>query len=142
MPAEWSTLESLPHSFLSQRYVSGVIQTSLQLTFRVTSDPELEFLTQNCVISAEWSTLESLPHSSLAQRYVSGVIQTSLQLTVTVTCDPELDYLKQNWFRSAEWGTLDSFRPILSCTEICVRVNTDISGIVRLQLTLTVTCET
>jgi hypothetical protein len=67
--------------------------------------------------------------SFLAQRYVSGVIQTYTELTVTVICDPELDFLKENWVMSAEWSTLDSLRPFLSCTEICVRGNTDISGI-------------
>jgi hypothetical protein len=116
-----------------------VIQTSLQLTVTVTCVPELDFLKQNWVMSADWSTLDSLPHSSLAQRYVSGLIQTSLQLTVTVTYDPELDFLKQNWVMSAEWSRLDSLPPFLCCTEICVRVITDISGIVRLRLTVTVT---
>jgi hypothetical protein len=42
---------------------------------------------------------------------------------------------------AAEWSTLDSLLPFLCCTEICVRGNTDISGIVRLQLTFTVTCD-
>jgi hypothetical protein len=42
---------------------------------------------------------------------------------------------------SAEWSTLDSLRPFLSCTEIFVRDNKDISGIVRLQLTITVTID-
>jgi hypothetical protein len=67
--------------------------------------------------------------STLAQRYVSGVIQTSLEFTITVTCDPELDFSKQKCLMTAEWSTLDSLRPFLSCTEICVRGNTDISGI-------------
>jgi hypothetical protein len=67
--------------------------------------------------------------STLAQRYVSGLIQISLQLTVTVTSDQELDILQQNRFMSAEWRTLDSLPPFLSCTEICVRGNTDISAI-------------
>jgi hypothetical protein len=58
------------HSSLAQRYVSRVIQTTLQLTFRVTYDPELDFLKQNWVMSAEWSKFDSLPQSSLAQRYV------------------------------------------------------------------------
>jgi hypothetical protein len=61
MSAEWSTLDSLPHSSLAQRYVSGVIQTSLQLTVTVTSDTELDFLKENGVISAEWGTRDSLP---------------------------------------------------------------------------------
>jgi hypothetical protein len=116
-------------SSLAQRYVSGVIQTSLELTVSVTFDPELDFLKQNWVMSTEWSTLDSPPHSSLAQRYVSAVIQTSLQLTLTVTCDSELDFLKQNWVMSTEWSTLDSLPPFLSCAEICVLGNTDFSGI-------------
>jgi hypothetical protein len=41
MSSEWSTPDSLPHSPLAQRYVSGVIQTSLQLTFTVKNDPEV-----------------------------------------------------------------------------------------------------
>jgi hypothetical protein len=77
---------------LAQRYVSGIIQTSLQLTVTVTCDPELYLLKQNWVIPAEWSKRDSLPHSSLAQRYVSGVIQKSLELSVTVTCDTELAF--------------------------------------------------
>jgi hypothetical protein len=46
----WVSLQSgvnLPHflpSSLAQRYVSGVIQTSLELTVTVTCDPELDFL--------------------------------------------------------------------------------------------------
>jgi hypothetical protein len=116
-------------SSLPQRYVSGVLQTSLELTVTVTFYQELDFLKQNWVISAEWSTLDSPPHSSLAPRHVSGLIQTSLQLTITVICDPELDLLKENWVMSAEWSTLDSLRPFLSCTDICGRGNTDISGI-------------
>jgi hypothetical protein len=67
--------------------------------------------------------------SSPAQRYVSGVIQTYMELTVTVIYDPELDFLKENWDMSAERSTHDSLRPFLSCTEICVRGNTDISEI-------------
>jgi hypothetical protein len=67
--------------------------------------------------------------SSLEQKYVSGVIQTSMQLKFTFICDPELDFLKQNWVISAEWSTLDSLRPFLSCTEICVLSDTDISAI-------------
>jgi hypothetical protein len=82
-------------SSLALSDVSGVIQTSLELTVTVTCDPELNFLKQNGVMSAEWSTLDSLPNSSLAQRYVSGVIQSSLQLTFTFIYDPELDFLKQ-----------------------------------------------
>jgi hypothetical protein len=42
MSAEWSTLDSLPHSFLAQRYVSEVIQTSLELPVTVSCDPELD----------------------------------------------------------------------------------------------------
>jgi hypothetical protein len=73
---------------LAKRYVSGVIQTSLQLTVTVSYDPEVvTFLKQNWFMSAEWCTLDSLPHSSLAQRYMSGVIETSLEITVTVICD-------------------------------------------------------
>jgi hypothetical protein len=72
---------------------------------------------------------------------VSGEIQTSLKLKFTVTYYPELDFLKQKWVMSAEWSRLDSIRPFPSCTEICVRGNTDISGIVRLQLTIRVTCD-
>jgi hypothetical protein len=82
--------------------VSGVIQTSLQLTVTVRYDPEVViFLKENWVMSAESSTLDSLPHFPLAQRYESRVILTSLEITVTVTweleipvtvtCDPELD---------------------------------------------------
>jgi hypothetical protein len=89
----------------------------------------VNFLKENCVMSAEWSTLDSFPHSPLAERYVSGLIPTSLQLTVTVICDTELHFLKQNWVIFAEWSKLESLRPFLSCTEICVRVNTDISAI-------------
>jgi hypothetical protein len=47
-------------SSLAQRYVSGIIQTSLELTVTVTSYPELDFRKQNCVMSAECSTLDSL----------------------------------------------------------------------------------
>jgi hypothetical protein len=64
MSAEWSTLDSLLRfhlSSLAQSYVSGVRETSLQLTIRVTCDPELDFIKQNWVMSAEWSTLDSLP---------------------------------------------------------------------------------
>jgi hypothetical protein len=78
--------------------VSGLIGSSLQLTVKVTYDPELDFLKQNWVISAEWSTIDSLPlflPSSLAQRNVSGVIETSLQLTFAFTCDQELIFLKK-----------------------------------------------
>jgi hypothetical protein len=67
--------------------------------------------------------------SSLAQRYVYGVIETSLQLTVTVIFIPELEFLKQNLFMSAEWSTRDSLPPFLSCTEISVLRNTNISRI-------------
>jgi hypothetical protein len=78
-------------SSLAQRYVSGVIQTALQLTVTVRYDPDVvTFLKQNWFMSAEWCTLDSLTHSSLAQKYVSGDIQTSLEITVTVTCDLEL----------------------------------------------------
>jgi hypothetical protein len=135
MSAEWSTLDSLPPflpSSPAHSNVSGVIETSLQLTFALIYDPELDFIKQNWDMSAAWSTLDSLPPflpSSLEQRYVSGLIERSLQLTVTVTCDPELDFLKQNWVMSPEWSTLDSLPPFLSCTEICVQGNTDISAI-------------
>jgi hypothetical protein len=130
--------------------VSGVIQTSLEIIVAVTCDmelpvtvvcdPELDLymlyviLKQYWVISADWSTLDSIPHSSLAQTYVSEVIQTSLELPVTVTCDSDLDLyvlyviLKQHWVMSAEWSTRDSLPPFLSCTEIGVRGNTDISN--------------
>jgi hypothetical protein len=67
---------------------------------------------------------------------VSAVIQKSLELTVTVTCYTELDFLKQNWVMSEEWSTRDSLRPIVSCTEIFVWSNTDISAI-----TFTVRCD-
>jgi hypothetical protein len=80
-------------------------------------------------MSAEWSTRDSLPHSSLAQTYVSGVIQTSLELTVTVNSDPELEFLKQNSVIFAKWSKPDSHHPFHCCTEICVRGNTEISGI-------------
>jgi hypothetical protein len=83
-------------------------------------------------MSAEWSTLDSLPPfppSSLAQSYVSVIIEKSMQLTVTITCDPELDFLKQNRVMYAEWSILDSIPPFLSCREICVQVNTNISAI-------------
>jgi hypothetical protein len=49
----------LPSS-LAQSYVSGVIQTSLELTVTVIFDPELDFLKLNWVMSAEWNTLDSL----------------------------------------------------------------------------------
>jgi hypothetical protein len=52
-----------------------------------------------------------------------------LELAVTFTYDPKRDFLKQNWVMTAEWSTLDSLSPFLSCTEICVRYNTDISAI-------------
>jgi FPC/CPF motif-containing protein YcgG len=74
MSAEWSTLDSLSHSSLAERYISGVIETTMQLTFMVTFDPELDFLKQNRFMSAVWSTLASLPPFSLAQRYESVVI--------------------------------------------------------------------
>jgi hypothetical protein len=119
----------LPSS-LAQRYVSGVIQTFLQLTVTVIYDPELDFLKQNWVMSPEWSTRDSIPHSSLAQRYVSVVIKPSLELIFTFTCDMELDFFKQNWVISAEWITRDSLPPFFSCTEICVRDNTNICGII------------
>jgi hypothetical protein len=67
--------------------------------------------------------------SSRAQTYVSGLIQTFLELTVTVTSDSELVFLKQNWVMSAEWSSRYSLPPFLSCTEICVRGNTDNSSI-------------
>jgi hypothetical protein len=60
MSAEWSTLDSLPHSSLAQRYVSEVIQTSLELTVTLISDPELDLymlyaiLKQNWLMPAEW----------------------------------------------------------------------------------------
>jgi hypothetical protein len=115
MAAEWTTLASLPQSSLAQRYVSGVIQTSLQLTVTVRYDPVVvTFLKYNLVMSSEWSTLDSLPHSPLAQKYVSSVIQTSLEITVTLTRDPDLELYvlyvihKQNWVISAESSTLDS----------------------------------
>jgi hypothetical protein len=38
-----------------------VIRISLQLTFTVTFDPDLELLQENWFISAEWGTLEKLP---------------------------------------------------------------------------------
>jgi hypothetical protein len=94
-------------SYLAQRYVSGIIQTSLQLTVTVIYYPKLEFLKQNWVMSPEWSTLDSRPHSSLRQRYVSVVIHTYMELIFAVICDPELDFLKENWVISAEWSTLD-----------------------------------
>jgi hypothetical protein len=151
MSAEWCTLDQIPHFNLAQRYVSGDIQTSLEITVTVTFDMELpvtvicdrelylyllyEILKEYWVISADWSTLDSHPHSSLAQSYVSEGIQTSLELQVTFTCDAELELyvlyliLKQNWVMSARWSTLDSLPPFLSCTEICVLVNTDIYAI-------------
>jgi hypothetical protein len=49
----------LPSS-LAQRYVSGLIQTYLELTVTVIYDPELEFLKENWVMSAGWSTLDSI----------------------------------------------------------------------------------
>jgi hypothetical protein len=84
-----------------------VIQISLELTFTVTCDPELDFLKQNWVTSAEWSRLDSLCPFLFAQRYVSGVIQTSLELRVKVKYDPDLDFLKEDWVMSAEGSTLD-----------------------------------
>jgi hypothetical protein len=42
MSAEWSTLDSLSHSSLAQRYVPEVIETSLELPVTVTCDPELD----------------------------------------------------------------------------------------------------
>jgi hypothetical protein len=68
-------------------------------------------------------------YSSLAQRYVSGLIQTFLELKFTFKYDPELDFLKQKWVMSAECSRIDSLRPFILCTYICVRGNTDISGI-------------
>jgi hypothetical protein len=123
----------LPSS-LSQKYVSGVIQKFLELKYTVTCDPELDFLKQNCVMSAEQNTHDSLsPFLSCTEICVRGNTDISgivrLQLRVTVTFEPELDFLKQNWFMSAEWSTLDSLRRFLSCSEICVRGNTDISTI-------------
>jgi hypothetical protein len=47
----------LPSS-VGQRYVSGVIQTSLELKVTVKYDPELDFLKQNWVMSAEWDKLD------------------------------------------------------------------------------------
>jgi hypothetical protein len=70
---------------------------------------------------------------------ICGIVR--LNLNFMLTCEPELDFLKQNWDMSAEWNTLHSLRPSLSCTEICVKSNTDIYGIVRLQLTFMLTCE-
>jgi hypothetical protein len=130
----------LPSS-LAQRYVSVVIQTSLQLTITVISDPELVFLKQNWVTSADWSTLDSiLPFLCCTEicvqvnKDISGIVR--LQLTTTVTFDPELDLLKQNWVMSAEGSTRDSFPPFFSCTEICVRfIQTS------MQLTVTLTCD-
>jgi hypothetical protein len=48
-------------SFLAQRYGSGAIQKSMELTVRVAGDPELDFHKENGVMSAERSTLDSLP---------------------------------------------------------------------------------
>jgi hypothetical protein len=45
-------------SSLAQRYVSGVIQTFLQLRVMVICDPELQLLKQIWVMSAECSTLD------------------------------------------------------------------------------------
>jgi hypothetical protein len=61
MSAEWSTLDSLPHSSLAQRYVSEVIETSLELPVTFTSYMELDFLKQNLFMSAEWGKPDSLP---------------------------------------------------------------------------------
>jgi hypothetical protein len=52
-----------------------------------------------------------------------------MELTVTITCDPELDFLKLNCVMSAEWSRLDSLPPFLSCRELCVQGDTDISVI-------------
>jgi hypothetical protein len=114
---------------VAQIYVSGVIQTSLELTFTVTYDPELDFLKENCVMSADWRTRDSLPPFLSCTEICVHVIKTSLQLTVTLICDPELDFLKQKWVMSSERSTLDSLRPFLPWTKICVRGITDISGI-------------
>jgi hypothetical protein len=62
-------------SFLAQRYVSRVIQTSLQITVTVKFDPELDFPKQKWVMSEEWSTLDSLRPFLSCQRYLSGVIK-------------------------------------------------------------------
>jgi hypothetical protein len=47
MSAEWSTHDSLDHSPLAQRYVSGVIQAFLEIAVTVTCDLELP-VTFNC----------------------------------------------------------------------------------------------
>jgi hypothetical protein len=122
-------LTDIPPSYLAQRYLFGVIQTSLQLTFTVSSDPDRDFSNRTGIFLQSVVHLTDFFPSSLALRYGSRLIQTSLQLTVTVKFDPGLEFLKQNWIMSAEWSTFDSLHPFLSCTEICVRGNTDISAI-------------
>jgi hypothetical protein len=99
--------------------VSGILQTSLELTVTVTYDPELDFLKENWVMSADWSTRDSLPPFLSCTEICVRNIHTSMQLTVTFTCDPELDFLKQNWVISAEWGKLDSL-PYASLAQIYV----------------------
>jgi hypothetical protein len=47
-------------SSLAQRYVSRVIETSLQLTVAVIYEPEPDILEQNWVMSAECFTLDSI----------------------------------------------------------------------------------
>jgi hypothetical protein len=116
-------------SSLAQRYVSGLIQTFLELTVTVIYDPELDFLKKKWIMSAELSTRDIIPAFLSCIEICVGEIQTYLQLIFTVTSDQKLDFLKQNWVMSAEWGTCDSLPPFLSCTEICVRVYTDISKI-------------
>jgi hypothetical protein len=138
MSAEWSTRDSLPPIFsCTEIFVWGNTDISA-ITFTVRCDPEVvTFLKGNWFMSAERGTLDSLRRflscTEICVRGntdISGILR--LQLTVTFTFDKELDFLKQNLFVSAEWSRLDSLPPFLCCTEICVRVITDISGIVKL----------
>jgi hypothetical protein len=50
----------LPSS-VAQRYVSSVIQTSLQLRATDICDQELYFIKQNWLMAAGWNSLDSLP---------------------------------------------------------------------------------
>jgi hypothetical protein len=102
----------LPSS-VAQRYVSRVIQTSLELTVTVKFDPELDFLKQNLVMSAEWVTRDSLPHFlSCTEIFVRGCRDVA-GIRVTVTCNPELEFLNQNWVISAELSRPYSLPPFL-----------------------------
>jgi hypothetical protein len=131
--AEWSNIDSLPDSSLKQRYVSGVIQKSLELTVTFSYELKLTFSNRTVLCLQSGVHLTHSVPSSLAQRYVSVVKQISLQLRVTDRCGPEvMTFLKQNWVKSAEWSKIDS----LPDSYLAQRY---VSGVIQTSLQLTIT---